>query len=123
LAWTLMLLLPPAIAVALTFTMPWIAIELKNAQPADAMGVFFADTFQRRTNRPLEVVSGDPRLASLVALAAASRPSYYDLADPRRTPWVTADDIRRKGVIVVWPASDTRGTPPPDIAARLPDLV
>ena len=123
LAWTLMLLLPPAIAVAATFTMPWMAIELKNAQPADAMGVFFADTFQRRTNRPLEVVSGDARLASLVALAAASRPSYYDLADPRRTPWVTADDIRRKGVIVVWPASDTRGTPPPDIAARFPDLV
>ena len=87
------------------------------------MGAFFADTFQRRTAKPLEIVSGDPRLASLVAFAAPSRPSYYDLADPARTPWATADDIKRKGLIVVWPARDTRGAPPPDVAARFPDLV
>jgi len=124
LAWTLMLLLPPAITVVAILAVPWTAaIELKNAQPADAMGMFFADQFQRRTNRPLAIVTGDPRLASLVAFAAASRPSYYDLAEPARTPWVTADDIRRKGVIVVWPARDTRGAPPPDIASRFPDLV
>jgi hypothetical protein len=117
------LLLPPAIAIVATFVMPWIGIELKNAQPAGAMGAFFADTFQRRTGRPLEIVSGDPRLAALVAFAAPSRPSYYDLAEPARTPWVTADDIKRKGVVVVWPALDTRGAPPPDVAARFPDLV
>ncbi len=124
LAWALMLLLMPAIAIAATLVMPWtFAIELKNAQPADAMGVFFGDTFQRRTGNPLAIVSGDARLASLVAFAAPSRPSYYDFADPARTPWVTADDVRRKGLIVVWPARDTRGAPPPDITARFPDLV
>ena len=124
LAWTLMLLLAPAITVAAIIAVPWTAaIELKNAQPAAAIGAFFADTFQRRTNKPLEIVSGDPRLAALVALAAPSRPSYYDAADPRRTPWVTVDDIRKKGLIVVWPARDTRGAPPPEIAARFPDLV
>ena len=123
LTWTLLLLLPPAIAVVAVLTVPWLAIELKNAQPADAMGAFFADTFQRRTAKPLAIVSGDPRLAALVAIAAPSRPSYYDLADPRRTPWATSDDIRKKGLVVVWPALDTRGAPPPDIAARFPDLV
>ena len=124
LAWTLMLLLPPAITVVAILSVPWTAaIELKNAQPADAMGTFFADQFQRRTNRPLAIVTGDPRLASLVAFAAPARPSYYDLAEPARTPWVTTDDLRKKGLIVVWPARDTRGAPPPDIAARFPDLV
>jgi hypothetical protein len=123
LTWSLVLLLPPAIAIVATFVTPWAAVELKNAQPADAMGVFFADTFQRRTAKPLEIVSGDPRLATLIGFAAPSRPSYYDLADPARTPWVTADDIRKKGLVVVWPARDTRGLPPPDIAARFPDLV
>jgi Dolichyl-phosphate-mannose-protein mannosyltransferase len=124
LAWILMLLLPPAITIVAILAVPWTAaIELKNAQPADAMGAFFADTFQRRTGKPLEIVSGDPRLATLVAIAAPPRPSYYDADAPARTPWVTADDIKKKGLIVVWPAHDTRGAPPADIAARFPDLV
>jgi hypothetical protein len=93
------------------------------AQPMDAIGLFFGDQFERRTNKPLEIVTGDPRLASLIALAAPSRPSYYDYAFPMRTPWVGPEEIRSKGLIVVWPASDTRGLPPADIAARFPDLV
>jgi hypothetical protein len=123
LTWSSILLLPPAIAIVAILAMPWLGIELQNAQPADAMGAFFADAFQKRTNKPLAIVTGDARLASLVAFAAPSRPSYYDFVDPARTPWITADDIRRKGLIVVWPARDTRGAPPPDIASRFPDLV
>jgi len=124
LAWTLMLLLPPAITVAAIIFVPWTAaVELKSAQPAGEMGAFFADTFQRRTGKPLAIVTGDPRLATLVALAAPSRPSYYDDVAPARTPWVTPDDIRRKGLIVVWPARETQGLPPADIKARFPALV
>ena len=124
LAWILLLLLPPAIAVAAVVAVPWTAaIELKSAQPARQMGRFFGESFERRTGRPLEIVSGDPRLAALVALAAPSRPSVYDFAVPTRTPWVGNDDIRAKGLIVVWPALDTAGLPPPDIKARFPDLV
>ncbi len=124
LAWTLMLLFPAGVTILVVLTLPWIgAIELKVAQPMGAIGQFFGDQFERRTNKPLEIVTGDPRLASLIALAAPSRPSYYDYAFPMRTPWVGPDEIRNKGLIVVWPASDTRGLPPADIAARFPDLV
>jgi dolichyl-phosphate-mannose-protein mannosyltransferase len=124
LAWSLMLLLPPVVAVLAILAVPWTAaIELKSAQPADAMGRFFAETFERRTGKPLEIVSGDPRLAALVALMAPSRPSFYDYAAPGRTPWVGADDIRRKGLIVLWPARDTAGAPPADIKTRFPGLV
>jgi hypothetical protein len=120
----LMLLLPPAITVAAIIFVPWSgAVELKSAQPAGEMGAFFADTFEHRTGKPLAIVSGDPRLATLIALAAPSRPSYYDDAAPARTPWITDDDIRRKGVIVVWPAGNTQGLPPADIKARFPTLV
>jgi hypothetical protein len=123
LAWTFLLLLMPAMTIVAILVMPWAAVELRNAQPAAAMGAYFADTFQKSTGRPLAIVTGDPRLASLVAFAAPGRPSYYDFADPARTPWITEDDIRKKGLIVVWPALDTRGAPPPDIMARFPDLV
>jgi hypothetical protein len=87
------------------------------------MGRFFAESFERRTGRPLAIVSGDDRTAALVALAAPSRPSIYFDADPARSPWVTADDIRNNGAIVVWPASETTPEPPPGIKAHFPDLI
>ncbi len=124
LAWSLMLFFPPIMMVLAIVGLPWAAaIELQVAQPANALGQFFSETFERRTSRTLEIVGGDARLAALVALAASSRPSLYDHVRPARTPWVTADDIRRKGIVVVWPATDTAGTPPADIRARFPDLV
>ena len=110
------------IAASATFILPWaFGVDLKVAEPAAAMGAFFADNFQRRTGQPLAIVTGDSRTAALVALAAPSRPSVY--FDAERSPWISADDIGEKGAIVVWPTTDTAGTPPPDIKARFPDLV
>jgi len=34
------------------------------------------------------------------------------------TPWITTDDLRRKGAVVVWLNPDTRAVVPADIAAR-----
>ena len=36
---------------------------------------------------------------------------------------MTPDTIKNKGAIVVWPTTDTAGTPPPAIKERFPDLV
>ena len=54
-----------------------IAVNLSMALPASTEGRFFADTFERRTGKPLQYVSGDPRVAPLVALATPSRPHVY----------------------------------------------
>jgi len=115
----------PAIFVPILIVLlPWTTgMDLKVAQPASAMGRFFADNFERRTGQPLPVVTGDPHLAALVALTAPSRPSVFFDADPAHSPWVTADDIRKKGAVVVWATADTTPTPPPDIKAYFPDLV
>jgi hypothetical protein len=119
------LLIVPALFVpAVLVLLPWTTgTELKVAQPAAAMGRFFADSFARRTGQPLAIVTGDARTAALIALAAPSRPSVYFEDDPERSPWVTPDDIRRKGAVVVWLAADTNPAPPSDIRLRFPDLV
>jgi hypothetical protein len=123
-AWTGLLFVPAIFVPILILLLPWTAgIELNVAQPANAIGHFFADSFERRTGEPLAVVAGDPHLAALVALAAPSRPSVFFDADPARSPWVTADDIRKKGAVVVWLSADTTPTPPPEIKAYFPDLV
>jgi hypothetical protein len=87
------------------------------------MGRYFGDSFARRTGHSLAVVSGDDHLAELIALAAPSRPSVYFAADPARSPWISAQDIRDKGAVIVWSATGTNPTPPPEITARFPDLV
>lgn len=124
LAWSLLLLVPPIIAMLGLVVLPFISTKpTATAQPARAIGRFFGETFERRTGRKLAIITGDPRLATLIALGARSRPSFFFDAAPQRTPWVTIGDIRTKGAIVVWPATDTAGAPPPEIKARFPDLV
>jgi hypothetical protein len=123
-AWAGLLIVPALFVPLLIVLLPWaVGTDLQVAQPASAMARFFAENFTRRTGEPLAVVTGDPRTAALVALFAPSRPSVFFDADPQRSPWVTADDIRKKGAVVVWLASDTSQTPPPDIKTYFPDLV
>jgi hypothetical protein len=122
-AWLGLLIIPPVMAAAALMVLPWLNIDLRVTQPAQSMARFFAESFERRTGAPLRIVTGDPRTAALIALGAPSRPSLYLSAIPERSPWVTADAIRAKGAIVVWPTSDTAGTVPAALKERFPDLV
>ena len=119
-AWAALLLLPPLIVALAVTLLPWtLAVDLRVAQPAAEMGRFFAENFERRTGRPLAIVTGDSHTAALVALTAPSRPSLYFLATPELSPWVTRQDIEGKGAVVVWPTTGTRGLPPASIQERL----
>jgi hypothetical protein len=40
-----------------------------------------------------------------------------------RSRWVSAADARTQGAVIVWPATDTAGTPPAAIKASFPELV
>ncbi len=122
--WSLLLVVPPLGAAAVIVILPWLGISAVDvARPASAIGHFLGDSFERRTNTPLAIVTGDPRLAALVALGAPARPSLYFDTAPERSPWVTIADIRRKGAVIVWPGVDTKPGVPPGIASRFPDLV
>jgi len=121
--WFGVLLVPPLMTVLALVALPFAGVELSVNQPADAMARFFSESFQRRTGVPVPIVTGDPRTAALVALGSRSRPSLFLPASPARSPWVTLDDIKTKGAILVWPTTDTAGTPPAVIRARFPDLV
>jgi hypothetical protein len=122
--WAALMVTPAIFVVAAIFGLPWIAgFDLKVSQQTDTIGRFFSDSFQRRTGKPLAVVAGDPRLAELVAFGAPARPSVYFDATPERSPWLTAEDVKRKGAVIVWPATETSGAAPAAIQARFPGLV
>jgi len=122
--WVALLVGPPVLAVLAILALPWtFGTALKVNEPAAAMGRFFTESFNRRTGKPLAIVIGDGRLGAVVALASPQRPTLMIDGASEIAPWVTADDVRRKGAIVVWPITDASGLPPAQIRARFPDLV
>jgi hypothetical protein len=121
--WAVVIVAPAAALVAIAVIQPWISsAEVPTALPTRELGQFFGENFERRTGRPLQVVTGDPELAALVALGARHRPHVLFAAAPGRTPWLTPAQLRETGGVVVWRAADTAGTPPEDIARQFPDL-
>jgi hypothetical protein len=123
-AWAALMVLPPLLTALAIVLLPWtFAIDLRVAHPAVELGAFFADSFQRRTGRPLAIVAGDPPTAALVALAAPSRPSLYIEGERAFAPALKRQDIEDNGAVVVWPSADAGGQPPPEIKRQFPDLV
>ena len=122
-AWFGLLLLPPVLAVLAVLLLPWFGFDLNVNKPAREIARYFSESFERRTGTPLAIVAGDPRTAALVSLGSPSRPSLFLDATPERTPWVTFDDVKKRGAVVVWPTADTAGAPPPAIRERFPDMV
>ena len=121
--WAAALVAPAFVAIAASLFLPWTnSAEVPTSLPARAIAHFFGDSFERRTNQRLRAVAGDPQLASFVALDKG-RPHLLLDATPERTPWQSLAKFNETGGVVVWRASDTSGTPPPEIALRFPGLV
>jgi hypothetical protein len=120
--WAAAIVTPALSAVAATLFLPWTGSnEVATSLPSRSIAQFFGDSFERRTNQRLRAVAGDAQIASLVALTRG-RPHLFLDATPQRTPWVTPATFNESGGVVVWRASDTAGTPPPEIAQRFPGL-
>ncbi|WP_426440922.1 glycosyltransferase family 39 protein [Bradyrhizobium genosp. P] len=114
---------PAAVALAAALFLPWTTTtDVPTSLPAAAIGRFFDDSYERRTNQRLRAVAGDPVLASLIAMEAR-RPHLLLDATPQRTPWLSIAKFNETGGVVVWRAQDTAGTPPPELTQRFPGLV
>jgi hypothetical protein len=121
--WAAALAAPALVAIATAVLLPWTGTgEVPTSLPAKAIAAFFGDNFERRTNQRLRAVAGDPQLASFIAMSRG-RPHLLLDATPERTPWLSVAKFNQTGGVVVWRASDTSGTPPPEIAQRFPGLV
>lgn len=122
--WFSLLLVPPALVAVGMLLLPSVfAVDLKMAQPANDIAQYFTDNFERRTGRRLEIVGGDPRLATVIALASSRRPRVMSDNQPGRPQLASKQDAQENGAIIVWRATDSVGTPPPPIRAQFPELV
>ena len=126
-SWLALLLAPPLLLALSLFVVPWtFARDNRIAQPSKAAAQFFAETYQRRTGRPLQYVSGDARLAPRIAMMAPAgrqgRPHVFFAWAPQRSPWVSVDDVAAHGGVLVWPAAANNAVPA-DLTAQFPGLV
>jgi hypothetical protein len=123
-AWLALLVIPPALVAFSALMVPWVTrTELATAQPARAEAAFFADAYTKRTGKPLSYIAGDAQLAPMIALASPTRPHvYFDWA-PEQSPWASAEDVKREGGVLVWPAPGTLRNPPPQLAQQFPGLI
>jgi hypothetical protein len=120
--WGAAIVAPALVAIGATLFLPLTGInEVATSLPARSIAQFFGDSFERRTNQRLRAVAGDAQLASLISLDRG-RPHLFLDATPERTPWLTPAKFGETGGVVVWRASDTAGTPPPEIMQRFPGL-
>ena len=120
--WAIAIVAPALSVIAATLFLPWTGTsEVATSLPARSIAQFFGDSFERRTNQRLRAVAGDAQLASLISLNRG-RPHLFLDATPERTPWLTPQKFAETGGVVVWRASDTAGTPPPEIAQRFPGI-
>jgi len=121
--WAAAIVAPAAGVVLAVLFLPWTgANEIATSMPARAISDFFDESFARRTNHRLRAVAGETQIASLITLHSG-RPHLFIDAQPARTPWMNQTKFSETGGVVVWRASDTAGTPPPDILARFPGIV
>ncbi|MBV9969503.1 MAG: glycosyltransferase family 39 protein, partial [Xanthobacteraceae bacterium] len=123
-AWVLLLVAPPLVAAAGILLLPWTGwSSTEVSRPANAMGRYFSETFQRRTGAPLRIVSGETRIAALVAMGSPQRPSLYFYDNPERSPWVTPAQLRARGLVLVWQGAENEISVPLSVVQRFPDLV
>jgi hypothetical protein len=121
--WLAVIVAPALAVIATTLFKPWTgSTEVATSLPARSIAQFFVDSFERRTNHKLRAVTGDEQVASLVSLGAGRPHLLFDTA-PERSPWLSVAKFNETGGVVVWRASDTAGTPPPNITERFPGIV
>jgi len=79
-------------------------------------GAAFAEAVEARwqseTDEPLLIVIGGPWEAGNTGHYLEERPTAYLYGDPARARWMTDDDVREHGAMIVWTKADRADAPP-----------
>jgi hypothetical protein len=123
LLWLACLLAPPIVAAATVWAAPHLRPAGEDVNfPAQAIAHPLTEITARRTGSPPRIIAGDLFLAGAIALASSAHPTVMPSADPARAPWISAEELARDGMVVVWSITDPSGEPPFEIRSRWTDL-
>jgi 4-amino-4-deoxy-L-arabinose transferase-like glycosyltransferase len=97
-----------------------------RAKAMEFSGRLFADAVTRdwraKTGAPLVYVGGTEFASNNIAVYSPDRPHVVVHAEPGLSPWVDRDDLRRRGIVLVWEHT-VSPTMPDNLRANFPDAV
>lgn len=70
--------------------------------PGQAAAEYFTRIWHEKTNTPLVYITGDELASNSIAVYSKDRPRVVIHGTPEYAPWIDMNDVRRKGVLVVW---------------------
>ncbi|GJM01530.1 MAG: hypothetical protein DHS20C08_00310 [Rhodomicrobium sp.] len=100
--------LPFIIALALIYGLTALVHPLfskkprRTTWPAVEMSRYFANLWQDKQSCPLTIIAGENWLTGLIAHKMLRRPSVLINGDLKISPWITEDEIKKHGMLVVW---------------------
>jgi hypothetical protein len=111
-AFILLIALPAAYAADTLLEPTVTGVHKRQNWPQGAMSERFQQIWWERTGKPLLIVAGSFWEAGLVALKPGLMASILSDGDMHRSPWITADRIRKEGMLLVWQETGASNEPP-----------
>src|SRR5207237_327750 len=93
----------PAIYAAVELAEPFIRDRPKATQfPGRRAAEQITAAWRARFGTPLVYAGGTEFAVNTLAVYSADRPHVVVHGDPRLSPWIDMNDLRRRGAVLVW---------------------
>ena len=103
---TVVTLVALALSPVIAFAKIWYRGDINYTEPRKELARYATERWHKMTMLPLQYVGGSQRYEDAVAFYSPDHPHVFIHLDNRRAPWVTADDLHRKGLLVVCSTTD-----------------
>jgi hypothetical protein len=105
---TLLVVVPIGYGLVVAFMPERQGLHMRVSWPQAEIARRMTAIWTSQTGRPLLIVAGDDWIASLVGISTADRPSLLSTGDRALSPWISAERLRREGMLIVWDAGRPR---------------
>ena len=95
-----------ALSPAIAFAKIWYRGDINYTEPRKELARETTELWHKQTSSRLQYVGGGQRYEDAVAFYSPDNPHVFIHLDYHRAPWVSADDLKRAGLLVVCSAED-----------------
>jgi hypothetical protein len=105
---TILIVVPIGYGLVVVFPPERQGLHMRVSWPQAEISRRMTAIWTSQTGRPLRIVAGDDWIAGLVGVSAPDRPSLLSNGDRALSPWISAERLRREGMLIVWDAGTPR---------------
>lgn len=84
------------------FVAPYYGVKMAGDYPGQKLAKFFTEVWRKETGKPLKIVAGLIKPIGSIALYSEDKPKVITNMRLDHAPWVTEEDIKKHGMLIVW---------------------